>query len=71
MAEREHTWMCHGHCLDKVEEAFQMKECKGSKIMATRYDSRCQQPYDHGEAEKCDTKRRIDVTVLCDEQTPI
>ena len=33
-----HTWMWHSCCLDKVVEAFQMKECEGSKICATKYN---------------------------------
>jgi hypothetical protein len=33
-----HTWMWRNCCLDKVAEAFQMKECEGSKIVATKYN---------------------------------
>src|SRR5437667_7108235 len=33
-----HTWMWRSCCLDKVVERFQMKECKGSKIVATKYN---------------------------------
>jgi hypothetical protein len=33
-----HTWMWRSCCLDKVTEAFQMKEYEGSKIMATKYN---------------------------------
>jgi len=33
-----HTWMWRNCCLEKVKEAFQMKECKGSKIMAMKYN---------------------------------
>jgi hypothetical protein len=33
-----HTWMWRNCCLEKVKEAFQMKECKGSKIVATNYN---------------------------------
>src|SRR5437667_11152072 len=33
-----HTWMWRSCCLDKVVEAFQMKECEGSKICATKYN---------------------------------
>ena len=33
-----HTWMWRSCCLDKVMEAFSMKEYEGSKIMATKYN---------------------------------
>jgi hypothetical protein len=33
-----HTWLWRRCCLDKVAEAFQMKEEKGSKVMVTNYD---------------------------------
>src|SRR5437667_7258915 len=33
-----HTWMWRSCCLDKVVEAFQMKEYKGSKIVVTKYN---------------------------------
>src|SRR5579859_4055218 len=33
-----HTWMWRNCCLDKVADAFQMKEYEGSKIVATKYN---------------------------------
>ena len=33
-----HTWMWHSNCLDKVVDAFQMKEYEGSKIMVIKYN---------------------------------
>lgn len=33
-----HTWMWRSCCLDKVVEAFEMKDDEGSKIMATKYN---------------------------------
>jgi len=33
-----HTWMWRSCCLDKVAERFEMKECQGSKIVATKYN---------------------------------
>jgi len=33
-----HTWMWRNCCLDKVAEAFEMKGCKGSRVMTTRYN---------------------------------
>ena len=32
-----HTWMWRNCCLDKLAEAFQMKECEGSKVGVTKY----------------------------------
>jgi len=33
-----YTWMWRKCCLDKVKEAFAMKDCKGSEVMATDYN---------------------------------
>jgi hypothetical protein len=33
-----YTWMWRNCCLNKVKEAFQMKDCTGSKIAATHYN---------------------------------
>jgi len=33
-----HTWMWRNCCLDKLADAFQMKECEGSKVVVTKYN---------------------------------